>query len=449
MDKTKGKPPESVEVFYNTQDGSYLYQLGGEYVCLKLGDVRRHMRALGLREDIYFDGQRECDWPMYNAQVNRRVYYAGALGGHRVGTFKDGSNRVFLVTEEARGVFDKLPKTITEPVFFCAFLEELLGEQADHFCYWLSLGLQSLRKGDFRPGQVCVLAGPSVCGKSLLQYMTTEIYGGRAGNPMRYMMEETSFNDDFATSEHWMIEEPKTGTDIRTRIAVGNAIKEFYFTRDFSVHPKGKRATPLPLFRRGTISVNDEPELLQVLPPFNGSVEDKICLYKCNVVTQAFEAFRSENGVDRSKLWAAFMAELPMVRAWLLTAFKRVPKGMRDDRCGIASFHHPEILKHLQSFAPEVRLLELIDQVIFKEDDGPAMEWKGRAIQLEEQLRKSSLVFEVDKILRGTGRAGTYLARLKKGNPDRVSDRTLNGHTIWLINPPPLTNKADETQPLF
>ena len=120
--KPDAKPPAHVEVFYSTQDGSYLYKLQNEFVVLKLGDVRRHMRALGLREDVWFEGQRECDWPMYNAQLTRRVYYAGSLAGHRVGTFTDGSNRRFLVTDEARGVFDAMPKKVKEPELFTACL---------------------------------------------------------------------------------------------------------------------------------------------------------------------------------------------------------------------------------------------------------------------------------------------------------------------------------------
>lgn len=437
----EAKPPSNVEVFYNTQDGSYLYKLQNEYVVLKLGDVRRHMRAIGLREDVWFEGQRECDWPMYNAQLTRRVYYAGSLAGHRVGTFTDGSNRRFLVTDEARGVFEDLPAKIKEPEFFTAFLAELFGgvvvdgmSQADHICHWLALGLRSLRDADFRPGQVSVFAGPARCGKSLFQYIITEIFGGRQGNPMRYMMEETTFNDDFASAEHWLVEEPKTSTDIRTRLSIGNAIKDFYFTRDFSVHPKGKRATPLPLFRRGTISVNDEPELLQVLPPFNGSVEDKINLYHCAKVTDAFEPYRDANGVDRAKLWRSVMAEIPMVRAWLLRTFKRVPAPWREDRCGVRSFHHPELLAHLSSYAPEVRLLELIDLILF--DDRDATPWTGRSIHLEEALRGHKLAFEVEKVLKGSNKIGTYLARLMKSNPERISKRMVNGHSTWTITTP-------------
>lgn len=463
--KKPAKPPEAVEVFFNL-DGSYLYKLSGEYVQLKLGDVRRHMRALGLQEMTFFDGQRECDWPMYNAQINRRVNYAGSLGGHRVGSFTDGSNRRFLVTDEAKGIWDKLPK-VKEPEFFSAFVNELLGrvekdaeghevnskiidgEQVYRFCLWLACSLRALREQTFAPAQISIFAGPPSCGKSLLQYFTTEILGGRAGNPMRYLMKETAFNDDLAKTEHWMIEEPQWSTDIRTRLAIGEALKECFYIRDFSIHPKGKQAIPLPLFRRGTISLNSEPEVMQKIPPFNGSIEDKVNLFSCRMATETLKQFDDpKTGLqDRQKLWATFMAEVPTIRAWLLSTAFRVPKELRDQRAGVVSFHDRELRAQLTSFSPEVQLLEMCDLILFtppainaREQAGEhePQNWQGKAIDLEQELRGSKFAFRADQLLRGSGRAGTYLGRLEKQHPERVSRRKIQGHFIWTIKPPTL-----------
>ena len=444
--KKPAKPPEHVEVYFNL-DGSYLYKLSGEYVSLKLGDVRRHMRALGLSEMNFFDGQRECDWPMFNAQINRRVNYAGSLGGHRVGSFTDGSNRRFLVTDEAKGIWDTLPKA-KQPEFFHAFILELLGEdQAYRFCLWLACALRALRDKTFAPAQVSIFAGVPACGKSLLQYFITEILGGRAGNPMRYLMKETAFNDDLAQTEHWMVEEPQWSTDIRTRLAVGEALKELFYSRDFSIHAKGKRAVPLPLFRRGTISLNSEPEVMQKIPPFNGSIEDKVNLFSCRMATECLKQFDdAKTGIqDRQKLWSTFMAEVPTIRAWLLSKAFVVPKELRDQRAGVCSYHDPELKAQLSSFSPEVQLLEMCDLLLFtpqaihsrdKGGDKDPVHWDGKAIDLEQELRQSKFAFRADQLLKGSGRAGTYLSRLEKQHPERVSRRKVNGHFFWTIKPP-------------
>jgi hypothetical protein len=364
------------------------------------------------------------------------IDYAGSLAGHRVGTFKDGGGRQYLVTDEIRGIFEPMPKTFDAPEFFQEFTAELLPEgQADYLYYWLAIALRSLRRGDFRPGQVLIFAGPVQCGKSLLQYIITEILGGRSASPMRYMMEETAFNKDLAGSEHWLIEEPKTSTDTRTRIQFGNAIKECFNNRDFSIHAKGKEAITLPIFRRGTISVNNEPELLMVLPPLNGSVDDKMMLFNCHPVTDALKPFSSARGEqDRSAIWAKVISEVPAVRAWLLKHFKQVPKDRLDNRFGIAAYHHPELRKELTAFTSEARLLNILDEAFFA--DGELNSRKGRAMALEKELRASPVGFEADKLLRFANQFASLLGKLHRLQPERVTKHISAGYTSWEIHPP-------------
>jgi len=442
--KPPRKLPEHIEVFYDVRDCSFWYRVNGRFMTLKKADLKIELQTMGLRQDNWVEGMgiTEIDWVFRNAIHKRAIDYAGSISGHRAGVFEDGGGRKYLVTDEPRGVWDDLPKgKVKAPEFFRGFIEELLPDgQWQHFCFWLSLGLQALRDADFRPAQCCVFAGPVRCGKSLLQSIITEILGGRVANPMKYMMQETTFNKDLAGAEHWMIEEPKTTTDTRTRIAFGNSIKECFNNRLFAIHGKGKEALTLPLFRRGTISVNDEPELLQVLPPFNGSVDDKISLYHCARVETAFEAFKDKTGkLDQPAMWSAIMKEIPQIRAWLLTEFRaaKIPKGFRgDDRAGIDAYHDPELKKQLMSFAPEVRLLGLMDELFFADDaTEPQAGVKGKAIEIEQKLRKSEFSSQVENMFRH-GQCGSYLGRLSKSVPDRVLKHVRDGYTTWEIKPP-------------
>lgn len=458
--KTKPVPPSHIEVFYDVRDGSYWFKLSGRYVSLKKSDITMHFRALGLRggnDADWFDGQPEIEWPLYNAQLRAMIDYAGSLGGHKTGIFKDGSGRQFLVTDQCAGVWDEVPKKAAVPKFFDALLTELLpAPQYDYFCHWLAIALRSLRRGDFRPGQVVVLAGPAGCGKSLLQAIVTDLLGGRAANPFRYMMALTQFNKDLAGAEHWMIEDPATTTDIRTRRQFGAMLKECTVNRDFSIHQKGKDALSLPLFRRVTISVNDEPENIVVVPPLDPSIQDKIFLFHCGRVTEAFSEFRTVDGtpallpeskndgeLDRNAVWQRVREEVPLIRSWLLNTFKAVPSEIRDDRFGIKAWHHPEMLSELLAFTPENRLLNLIDEVLWadvKKGD-PLLFWKGRSVELEKTLRDSPFAFEVEKALRHTNQAGSYLGKLCKSEPDRITKAVNDGYTTWTIKPPPsLTN---------
>ncbi len=436
--KPSTKPPTHIEVFYDVRDGAYWYQLNGRYITLKKSEL---FMQITKKFNITHKGNpvenlSPLDWIVANSREHRQIDYAGGLAGHRIGLFKDGSGRQYLVTDEPRGVFDDLPKKFDAPDFFMEFVTELLpGEQADYFFHWLAIALRSLRKGDFRPGQVVVLAGPVQCGKSLLQNIITEVLGGRSASPMRYMMEETTFNRDLAGAEHWPIEEPKTSTDTRTRIQFGNSIKECFNNRDFSIHAKGKEAITLPIWRRGTISLNNDPELLMVLPPLNGSVDDKLMLFNCVTAKTVLEPFVVNGEQDRQAIWKTILDEVPRIRAWLLANFKTVPKGKRDNRFGIVAYHHPELRKELEAFTAEVRLLNIIDEGFFTGSDA-RIERVGRAMKLEQELRKSDVGFEADKMLRYANQFGSLLGKLFKLHPERISKEVDDGYTTWTIKPP-------------
>jgi hypothetical protein len=251
---------------------------------------------------------------------------------------------------------------------------------------------------------------------------------------MRYMMEETTFNKDLAGAEHWMIEEPKTSTDTRTRIQFGNAIKECFNNRDFSIHAKGKEAITLMLFRRGTISVNDEPELLMVIPPLNSSTDDKLMLFKCAPAVQTLANFTTGGEQDRQALWQTVLDEVPRIRAWLLKNFKSVPKDRRDNRFGIAAYHHPELRQELSAFTSEARLLNILDEAFFSR--GCPVTKTGRAMALERELRASDVGFEADKLLRYANQFASLLGKLNRLHPERITKHVSAGYTSWTIHPP-------------
>jgi hypothetical protein len=424
----------AIELFFDARGGGYLYRINSRFVSLGASDVRMHLRVLGFSSIEWKDGLREIDWPLYLAQTEHLVDYAGALAGHRVGLFQSTSGRAFLVTDEAGPVWEKIPEHFKRPAWFLRFVETLLpDDQALFFCHWLRIALESMRHGDFRPGQVVVLAGPSQSGKSLLQSIVTEVLGGRSANPFRYMMTESQFNYDLAGAEHWQIEDPPSSTDIRTRRLFGAKLKECTVNRDFSIHQKGKDALLLPVFRRVTISVNDEPENLAVIPPLDASIVDKLFLFRCSLV---------DVGEDRKTIWDTVLAEVPSIRWHLLRNLPALPKELKDARFGVRAWQHPFLLSELSDLSAESRLLGLIDQIIF--EDGEFEIWTGKALQLEQVLRKSAFGFDVEKLLRYSSACGVYLSRLAKSNPERISRHATKGRVSWTLKPPAIEENENE-----
>jgi hypothetical protein len=425
-------------IFYDGRNGDYWLSLDGRFLRLSEKDVKLHFLNAGCRwarEDArgMTDGQRV----LVGAQINRYVDYAGSLGGHKVGSFTTPGGKHVLVTQAPNHHWPKPGKKDG-----CEFIERFMAtlfsttEQTERFLFWLRVSFASLLAGDLRPGQMCVFAGPAECGKSFLQVVISEIFGGRVADPFSWMIGETNFNGHLAGAEHWAMEESMSSTDIRSRNRFGARIKEVVVGGLLNVHTKGKDITvSVPTFRRLTLSVNDEHENLLIVPPLNASLQDKINLFKCAPASHTLCE-------DRRKNMQRVRAEMPAFVEQLMRL--KIPDRLKSSRFGVTHFHHPALLEALCSTEPHVRLLELIDEVIFEKHDGSP--WCGSADQLEIELRKSSFNFAIEKLLYFSGSCGTYLGRIKTKLPARVQSKQSNGRQRWTITAP--KDSDDQTMPL-
>jgi hypothetical protein len=439
MKKPNAKPPK---IFFDAYAGGYWLQLSGSrFLRLSTQEVKMHLRHAGIFGGESCQELTDVEHALYSAQTERFVDYAGPLAGHRCGHFVTSSGLSVLVTLECRSSVFDTPKDESAFPFLESFLDALFGpEQLLYVLGWLKYALQTLRDGDFRPGQVLILAGPSNCGKSLFQALVTELFGGRVARPFRYMMGETAFNSDLAGAEHLIIEDEHASTDTRARRKFGTSLKDFTVNQEMSIHAKGREARTLRTFKRVTLSVNNESENLMIVPPLDESILDKVILTKCS------PAPLSE---DRKANWTRLTNDLPSLACYLKNL--TLPRKMRDTRFGVRAYHNPELLELLSGIAQETRLLELVDELIFSRaavterrkaaagdptmplEDG---EWTGTAVELEKQLRNSPFAFAVEKLLYHSSTCGTYLERLRVKNPKRFTSRKNTGKTVWTIGLP-------------
>lgn len=417
------KSPPAPLLHFDMRSGSYWCPLdSGEYLALDTGQAKLHLRAAGLDPDQWTDnGLNEVERALFLSQRERFCHYAGPLAGWTPGAFETADGRRCLVTSGPRLPVAKAGKCEA----LDRFLGELLGgEQGHHFLLWLTAAREALAKRTFRPGQLVALAGPSGCGKSLLQSVITAALGGRCASPYLYMVGETSFNADLAQAEHWAIEDRASSTDIRTRRKFGAALKEAVVNREIQVHAKGRQAIVLPTFRRVTASMNDEPENLMLLPPMDESISDKVNLYQCAV---------ADVGDDRERTWSTFMRELP---AFLFDAAKLpIPKRWKDDRYGVRAYHNQTLLDVLTAASPEVRLLAIIDDVLFGARAAASF-WTGSAVELEKVLLSGEFGHAVSRLLYYSTAGSVYLARLAVKHPERIEAIKRGGKTVWTIRAP-------------
>ena len=293
---------------------------------------------------------------------------------------------------------------------------------------WLKVGYEALRQGQQRPGQALAIAGPRDCGKSLLQSVITEILGGRSAKPYRYMSGATEFNGDLFGAEHLMIEDEVAYTDIRARRYFGARLKDFTVNLVQSCHAKNRPALSLKPCWRISITLNDEPENLLILPPIDESLEDKIMLFKAS---QAALPTNIGTAEGRQRYWAQLMAELPMFLQLLVDY--RIPVELRSGRFGVKHFQHPALLTALSEMSPEMRLMGLLDAALG--DREQVGQWAGTATELERMLFASAVGLEARRLLDWNNATGTYLGRLAKKLPNRIQAQRTNSARIWSIVP--------------
>jgi hypothetical protein len=431
-----------IEAYYDPAKKLYwVPNARAESIEINEPSLRRRLRMAGLRNKVA-EGElvSEVDRKITEIQDHHDVAYAGPLAGHHGGLLDSGGKRI-LVTDS--------PKLI-EPVegewrILYALLEGLLDDgtydQRPYLYGWLKVACEALSSRLLRPGQLMGLCGPRNCGKSLLQNLFTLLFGGRAAKPYRYMKGGTEFNADLFGAEHLMIEDEHCSTDIRARRQFGAQIKQFTVNRDQSCHDKGRRALTLAPFWRVSLSVNDEPEAMMVLPPMGDSDEDSLSDKVYLVRTRKAEMpMPTRDAVERDAFWKTLKSELPGFRYFLKNW--EIPTQLRCGRFGIKTWHHPALLAALDSLAPETRLLALIDAVLFYDRDLPGVvsadarkEWIGTAEDLEGCLCNSSLAYEARRLLGWSFAAGAYLGRLERKG-ERVERYRSSDLRMWRIVAP-------------
>jgi hypothetical protein len=299
----------------------------------------------------------------------------------------------------------------------CPIIKELFGRwfgepQLPYVLGWLKHAYLNLLPENqaFQPAQMLALCGEPGAGKNLFQDIVTEILGGRVAKPYRYLSGGTTFNSDLTGAEHLQISDEVAKQDYPTRRRFGSAIKDICVNNQQSIHAKGREAINLPLRWRLTASLNDREEDLQVLPPYEKQLWEKIILIKFHHGKELLPAQHA-----RELFWAGIKGEIPALCGYLMNY--PIPGALADPRYGVTHYHHPELLVALDAISPEMRLHDLILETILDEGDIP--EWNGAATELESELFSNERNASLRDISPNAACTGRYLTRLeeKKDQP--------------------------------
>jgi hypothetical protein len=421
------------EIYFELKTQAYFFPLvPGQYSPLAERKIKNQLRLNGIDDLEHTDesGMSKADRIFAIAERKNYVHYAGPLAGYQHGFYQLSGDKRILVTQSVKpiqaGKSTKIPR-------FEKYFDQLLGsEQALYFMCWLKVGLTSLNRRDFMPGQLMGIVGEPGSSKGFLSWLTKILFGGRSGDPYAYMTGGTPFNGELAQAEFWSMGDKQAKYDIRSRRAFGAAVKSMCVDSEMFIHPKGQQAFNADTFRRLMLTSNPEREHVQVFPPMDNDIRDKVMLFKCHKATMLHE--------DKLQNQKEFLEEMPNLVAYLQQ--ESIPAKLKDPRYGVKAYQDEELREMLDVMTPERQLLEIIDESIdFEKETGG---WRGTAEALKSDLLRGEYSNTVFSLLNWTSACGTYLDRLSRKFPERFDRKTNRGKTVWTIKPEsaePTTNK--------
>ena len=360
--------------------------------------------------------------------------YAAPLAGRASGFYEDNGAR-YLVTDSPRFI---TPERGEWPVLR-AVLENLFvrnepthGERQWHtLLVWIKGTVEALRAGKSKEAQALAMAGPPRSGKSLLQRLLTHLLGGRECKPFLFMSGKTPFNAELFEAEHLMLEDEHMSRRLPDRQALGAAIKAVVANETHHCHRKNCTGITLRPFWRLTITLNDEPEALLVLPPLDEHVADKLLLFRASRFPLPMPTLTQD---EKHEFWRRLIGELPAFLHFLLHEYEP-PAELRDARYVVAAWHHPELAEALHGLSPAAALLGLIDYLA--PWGAVDREWEGTAEELRVLLlQNGGTATDARRLLEWPQACGNYLATLAKKNAARVQPHRTNTARLWIIRRP-------------
>lgn len=419
------RDPVNVDVYFEpSREKFWTKNASGEWMPINKTAVDLILRSNWYSQyDKLTNSLTKVEAKILEVMMHHSVKYAGELAGWQPGVHTICGSRVLI----SRGPSVPDPKRGKWP-HIKRFIAELLGDEGKYFYSWMRAAYQSLREGaPFAPGQLLAVAGPVGCGKSLLQKLITIMLGGRMAKPYQYLMGLTPFNGDLISSEHLVLDDEVGKSDIKSRRHFGAMIKSTVANQQISAHPKGGKPFTTEPFWRISLSLNDEPESLMILPPLDSDIEDKVMLLRAH---KASVPYPSKELPTMQAYWERLVSEVPAYLHALLNW--QIPDELRDIRFGVKAYQNPDLLFSLSSLSPESKLWSLILQSGLLNNYSRA--WTGSAADLETALQASPSAKQVADLLYFPTAAGVYLTRLAKTMPSHVAKESTGHHqTIYTL----------------
>ena len=198
-------------------------------------------------------------------------------------------------------------------------------------------------------------------------------------------------------------------------------------------HGKFKKAfTAWPKWRC-SVSCNMEEENLAMLPPLDGSLRDKLMLFKMNAPKFPVDMSTREGWQEWDEI---VKREMP--------GFARFVDNYDTgdislDRYGVQPWHDSSILNNEAETSVESIFLQILTHDLRVHPDvvnDEEAKWSGTAVELKRILESDVCPSsrQTRQLLSWNAACGTYLGRLAKRYPDAINFKMYRGARRWTID---------------
>jgi len=277
--------------------------------------------------------------------------------------------------------------------------------------------------GHPRNGHTLFIAGPVGGGKNFLTDCLFGVSMGGATDASEYILGQTRFNDHLMGMGVWTLNDTVAKGDSRERNLFAKALKKMAANHFHSCEGKFKSATGIFWHGRILVTLNTDPDSLQLLPDIEVSNRDKISLFKTSD-----EPMRDYDAVTKAN------AEMGALCSFLLNW--EIPEHcVGDARWGVRNYLHPELLaeaSNSSSTASFKEILTLFVQSSFDSDNRLDV-LEGSATWLLQQMM---LVDGIKDMLKGMVNAtsiGKRLGALASTGDFPLEYKRIHNQRLWMI----------------
>lgn len=439
------------DIFYDAPGGKYLVRVGKSFLTFnKLSPVKTGLtRYLAPKFQKAAELQLAVTSTILNRELDGAVQWAGSIAGHPQGLALDHNKLPMLITSEAN---PPRPDASTPDAW--NLIEDILGQafvrkvpdpekpgETIHditalnvFISWLAGRYRAVRDHTHIPAPMMVMAGEVNSGKSLIAWLVAQMLGGRTANPYSAWSGGTIWNDDLVGCELLLVDDCSGNTDIRARRNFGAAFKESIYPHIVQLRKRNVSAISVRPVWACMVCCNDTPEALQIIPPLDTDMSDKIAMLHVQPVTLPIDTAKPGG---RAELQKMILDELPSFAAALDQW--ETPAELHDTRSGVKAWRDPDLAEAVEAHSPAKRLESLLETAIENLAIWGDLPRELTAAEVESRLldHGSTVRDQARNLFSWHGACGSALAKLARIGSSVVQKGRFNERGIqrYFINP--------------